>query len=637
MALDTPQIPIEDQSTTPPVEEQETNELFIFQTVKKRLEGLIKKHKECVKDKVDMNRELRFIDIDLNSAAFKDNIKKNDLMILVRSINTNIKREQPTYVAYLKQPERIATFTTVGDSADNNTEIESEFHRGLTYSGWDIPYIKCIDSGQNNGWAFVEVVFDETKPFNIALEFVAPDKLIFHDKAQDLQAQEIIIREYEIVPKDLKKSVAKYGFDPVQVDELTKDLTDDKKDEPICIFKKYCKYEDIVYVSWFSMKCSDWLKAPAPIYVGRLTQQLVDVPVEIPAIDPVTGLPTTIPSTQQVPQIVDGQETMYPLFLCLYDITELPFIVDAKGRAFHDKYKQEARTANISAFTSACLRAVDVVMSPTNPVESSSKLEGFEYKHGAITKVPVNFSSTPFPEGEMLSLAQYLDAYDAEEAGRPSYAVQKKSPGARVTAEQIKSARQDQSQLNALQVSSFSSFMRNVLTYIWGIVQSRALAGRITFLQDPNTGENDYERIAKDYDIRAAGDTDVVKKAELLQLYMEFWPIVAPTAAAPMYLAKMLRLAFGKEGEEFIGVLASGDPRVVLMGILDLLKTTLDPEEIPQDPQVRLQLQNLIQQAESIVAPVRAASLANQAGSRNGEGGVGNKPPQQEQPVEAAQ
>lgn len=612
-------------ATPDPTLDQEWKDLMDFPTVKSRLTNLISKHKQTVGTAIDENRRHRFIDVNVNLERYKDRLKASDLLVLIRTIDTNINREKPPFLTYLKQPDRVATFTQISDPTVNTTDIESEFSRGVTYAGWETPFTKAQDGGATHGWGFVEVVFDETKPFHVAVEHIETHRLIFHEDTTDIQNQEIIIREVPVVPKTLKSWVKKYGFNQYEVDELTKDLVNENKDKTIYIYKKWCKYGGIVYISWFSDKCKDWLKAPEKLYLGKDTLVTSTQMIDTPQVG-YDGTLQIVPMPQQTSELQPTDETDYPVFTYEYEVTELPKIIDKKGRVFKDKYKQEAITANLSAFCSGNLLASELHLSPKQPTEGTSKLEGIEIKHGLVSKVPIDYNSAPYPDATMLSLAEYLEAFNAEDAGRPSYAVQQKSSGSRVTAEQIKSARQDQVQLTSLQVSSFSTFMRGVLSFMWKIVQNRALNDKISFLQivDQMTGEltNDKARIGLEYDVRAAGDTDVIRKNELLSLYQEFWPIMAASPAAPTYLAKMLKLAFGKEGQDFISIIESGDPRVVLLAILDILKATLDPDEMPQDLQGMQQFHQLIMQAEQIVAPLREQMMKVQM--QNGEQGDNN-------------
>ncbi len=596
-------------------EVKDKNKLFVFQQMTGRLGKLINSFETSVTQRIINNREMRNIDIDLTVARLRKDIEANDVMILLRVIDSNIRREQPPYIQFFKQPERLAGFTDILTPSTNTKDLENEFTRGMTYLNWDLPLIKTIDAAQTHGWSSLEVVFDETKPYQVGLEFIDTEFLIIDQKTKDIQNQEIVLRKYEVVPRILESFVTKFGFNKVEVDKLLKELRDEEKEKPICIYKKFCKYEGIVYVSWFSLKCQDWLKAPAPLFLGTYEEQTVDEVQYTPMMG-LDGLPITDelgePAMQEqvvpVTQVVEKPITNYPIFPFIYEVTENSCIVESKGRVFKDKYKQEAMTANLSAFCSACLRSADVLATPTNKTDGGSKMEGLNLSHGSVTKDPVSFYNPPAPNAQMLQLSEYLEAFNAEDAGRPTYAVQKKSSGSRVTAEQVKSARQDQVQLNALQVTSFASFLREVWSFSWDIVQNRAMFDKFVFLYNEGLGGNDKEIISRAYDIRAAGDVDVIRKNELLELYEKYLPIVVNTPAAGVYVSKMLSLAFGREGQQFISLMQAGDPIAVLGALLEILKVTLDPEEIPQDPVARQQLQTLLVQAEQIVANAAQAN-----------------------------
>jgi len=118
------------------------------------------------------NREDRFKELNIDELKQKGILKENQFMIPVRVIDSNIRREQPAFINYIKQSRRILVFKDIGDPGIPTGRLEEEFSRGMTYSGWDIPHFKEVDGSQTHGWDAIEVVFDVSKPLHVALEHI---------------------------------------------------------------------------------------------------------------------------------------------------------------------------------------------------------------------------------------------------------------------------------------------------------------------------------------------------------------------------------------------------------------------------------------------------------------------------------
>lgn len=597
-----------------------------FIRIKSRLERLITEFAP-VQSRAATNRMDRFKDINIKALRDKQELKADQYLLPVRVIESNIRREQPAYINYLKQSRRLLIFKDIMEPLRVTTRLEDEFSRGMTYSGWEIPQFKCIDGSETHGWDAVEVVFDEKKPLHVGLEHIGNDRLIFPVDAINIQDCEIILKMVTVTSKQLKKLVKEFGFRQAEVLKLLDKQTENKKEATITIYKKFCKYDNTVYVSWFSLQCDDWLKAPDKLYLGR--NQLETTIIQIPSTDPVTGQPVMMPQTQQ--NWVPVNESMYPIFILPYNETEMTKIVSHKGRVFLDKPKQEAKTANLSQFLNGCQRGSMLFPSLKQGYEKTAKeAQSVKFGDSIIPPFPVDYYSPPYPDAVMLSLQQYLDSYDSQEVGQINFAAMNRKDS-RKTATEISAAKEESAQLNSVQLTLFSTFVREVYTFAWEIVKSRAAQNKIVFLVDVNTGENDVETVNRLYDIRAAGDVDVVKRSELIQQYKEFWPIIANTPLANIFLGRLIRLVFPDEGDMYAEILAQDDPRVLLTQMAQVLRNSIDTEEMAAlDPQAQQNLMMLLQKADMITQQ-QMQMTGNKPKSQQNN----SPPPQQQQPTNA--
>lgn len=569
-----------------------------FLKIKPRLERLITEFVP-VQTRTSNNRMERFKDINIKALRDKQELKADQYLLPVRTIESNIRREQPAYINYLKQSRRLLIFKDIVEPLRVTTSLEDEFSRGMTYSGWEIPQFKCIDGSQTHGWDAVEVVFDETKPLHVGIEHVGNDRLIFPVDAINIQDCEIICKLVTVTSKQLKRLAKDFQFSPIEIQKLLDLQSENKKEATINIYKKFCKYENIVYVSWFSLKCDDWLKAPDKLYLGRNQLETTVIEVPVPTIDPITGQPTVVMQPQTQQNWVPVNESLYPIFILPYNETEQFKIVSHKGRVFLDKPKQEAKTANLSQFLNGCQRGSTLYPSPKTGYEKTAKeVETIKLGDSLIPPFPIDYFTPPYPDAVMLSLQQYLDTYDSQEIGQINFAALNRKDS-RKTATEVSAAQQEASQLSSVQLTLFSTFIREVYTFAWEIVKSRAAQEKIVFLVDQETGRNDIESVNRLYDIRAAGDVDVVKRSELIQQYKEFWPVIANTPLANIFLSRLVRLIFPDEGDMYANILSQDDPRILVTQLADVLRNSIDSEEMAAlDPQSQQNLMLLLQKAD---------------------------------------
>jgi len=571
-----------------------------FLRIKTRLERLITEFSP-VQSRAASNRMERFKDINIKMLRDKQELKADQYLLPVRVIESNIRREQPAYINYLKQSRRLLIFKDIIEPLRVTTRLEDEFSRGMTYSGWETAQFKCIDGSETHGWDAIEVVFDEKKPLHVALEHIGNDRLIFPVDAINIQDCEIVLKMVTVTSRQLKSLVKDFGFSPAEVLKLLDKQTESKKEATITIYKKFCKYDNTVYVSWFSLQCDDWLKPPDKLYLGRNQLETTFTNVPSGQVNPMTMEPVMMQQPQQ--SWVPVNESMYPIFILPYNETEMTRIVSHKGRVFLDKPKQEAKTANLSQFLNGCQRGSTLFPSLRAGYEKTAKeVQSIKLGDSMIPPVPIEYYSPPYPDAVMLSLQQYLDTYDSQEAGQINFAAMNRKDS-RKTATEISAAKEESSQLNSVQLTLFSTFVRELYTFAWEIVKSRAAQNKIVFLVNQETGENDVETVNRLYDIRAAGDVDVVKRSELIQQYKEFWPIIANTPLANIFLSRLIRLVFPDEGDMYAEILSQDDPRILLTQMAEVLRQSIDTEEMAAlalDPQAQQNLIMLLQKADMV-------------------------------------
>ncbi len=545
------------QTQQPPVE------LFTFSSMQAKLKKLIDSWID-EKRKTEVRRKMRSLDIDIDALRNNGDLKEDETFIAVRVINTNIRQEEPPYVAYLTQSPRLAIFKCLNKPNVTATAIETDYTRGMTYNEWQKPHMKCRDGASLHGWDSVEVEYHEDRPCKTNVDHVGHDKLLFNLKSRDLQANKYICREYDVTLLKLEELRKKPGFNIPQVDKLIAHINKDNSDieKPLVIYKYMCKHEGFVYVGWFSLDASDdWLSNPVPLFRGRTRMELKLVTKSV--VDPMTGLP--IDTSVQEPVETKIYESRYPYHILRYQETEEACIADTKGRAFLDGPKQEAQTCLFSNFVNQTCRSSNVYCSTKHPSGNGAapKRLDIELVTGAMYSEPLEFFSPPNPSYDIIRGAQALDVQTQSESGQVAFAVQNRQQDSRKTAKEVEVAGQKEGLLTSVQVVQFSTYLRGCHTDSWSIIQSQALTNKIPFAQklDPTTGQytNDIELLSLDYDVRAAGDVDVIERAEKIERRKSLWPIISATPLAGEFLQDLVKEMLPDDSERYINVLKTAE------------------------------------------------------------------------------
>lgn len=607
-------------------QQTEVDHQLTFQSARIHLQRLISDWNEEVSE-TQVRRDTRDVMVDVEALRKKGHLDEDETLVPVRVIDTNIQREQPAYINYLKNSRRLAIFRSLSIPAQDTQLLEQEFTRGMTYTAWETAFYKCIDGAQTHGWDAVEVVFDESKPLNVGIEPIGHDCLFFPMSAIDIQYSPRVIRKYEVTLSQLEKFVAKHGWNAEQVQKIKDARRETPKAlETIVIYKEFFKKEGQVFVDWFSLEngVDDWLFSPVPLTLGiKEMQNQVDA----------LGQPTQV--------LVDKPVTMYPVFILPYRETEKPKITDRKGRVFLDEYKQEAHTAVLSGFINGLTRASNIYASPEKEDGTGSslkELQNLKLTSGRVMNNPMRWFSPDYPDPMVLNALRYFDVANSQETNQVNFAAINREDS-RKTATEIGAAQQEQALLNSVQLTLFSTFIRAVYSFAWLIVQSQAMQGNIVFLRvqkrepilgidgqpiiDPTTMQpqlnttwtNNTEVISQVYDIRAAGDVDVIQRQEKIQQMMQDWPVISTTILKDRFLQDLLKLKYPDSGEEYSQILQQNGMMIQLQSMVARLGMVLEGalKENPQiltslPPEQQADVGNMIKQAAGIAAQQQQAA-----------------------------
>lgn len=624
------------------IADEEQKSLMDFSTAKIYLTTLVSQWRD-EEQRTEAQRLTRDIEFNIDQLRETGDIDDDECFIPERIIDSNIQREMPSYINFLKNSRRIATFQDVLDETYDTDRLEQAFTRGMTYKGWTKPHFKVIDGSMTHAWASVEVVFDERYPLHCCVEYIAHEDLIFPMDAKDIQACSCIVRRYRLTPLQLKGFVTNFGFELEQVNSIIEKHKESRdKDRTINVYKRLCKYNDTVYVSWFSIEgaCTDWLKKPMKLYTGIDEKKTVigNVPQNIPQYD-VNGVQTgTVTQMVQMPQEqwVAVELKNYPVFILPYRETEKPLIFDLIGRVFLDKDKQEAQTAIITAFVNRMNRSQKVYASPSsdtvNDGRPAKQLANVQWKDGTIWDKPFTFWSMEPPDPGVLKALEYMDVSNSQDIGQTDYAAMNRVDS-RKTAREITAAQQAQGLLDSVDLTLYSEFIREIYSFAWLIVRSQALQSKIKFLQVKNpqlaqnpqvaqslpTGivdsagtyqqeqslyVNDMDMLIRQYDIRAAGDVDVIQKQELVQQMSQDWEVIQQTPIASQFLSDLMRLKYPQDGAIYSKLLTEGNPKnQIIQSLGSLVQNLVNmpgiKEHIAENPQMQQGLKQIETEAQA--------------------------------------
>ena len=616
------QVSGDEQDTAQP----EAFELLDFHKAKVRIDALIGQWAD-IKNETKRRRGERKIKLDTEKMRQDGSIGEDELLIPVRIINDNITRELGDAMQFLNASQRLVYFRCVDDPNVDTRQLESNFTKGLTYRGWYKQFKKHYDGACFLGWDSIEVIYNEAKPLHVSFEHCGHDRLFYNRKIEDIQDAELILREFEVTGMRLETFVERHAFEKTQVDKLLKTIKDSNKDNQVIkIYKTYFKYQNCVYIAWYA-KDSDvtsWLKAPEKLKCGILTQLPPPPQPTLGAAlsDPNGMASTPMPMAPAPPQFAEQEVRMYPIFLYIYKDDEEAPITEHKGRGFLDLPQQEASTALTSAVVNGTSRASNVYVSVKPDVngESNHKVEDLVLENSKILPVPLEFMQMDYPDPMILATLQMLDAANSKTTGKLATAVSNRKDS-RKTAKELDVAEGEEQKISSISQADYSEWLREVFSFAWLIVQAQAMAGKISLLppqkpsvEAPPTGviENDLLIVGREYDLRPAGEVDVIEKQQTIQSIQQDWPVFQNTPIAPVLLEEYVRLRYPTMSDKMIAALRAGDmSKQLVRSLMTALQGAIQPEELQAvGPEGQAQLQQLMMSAKQYLS--QGMGMANQ-------------------------
>ena len=523
---------------------------------------------ESLEDVADTNRSSRKLDINVEAERVDGHLDEDEFLVPAHIIDTNIRREQSKYVAYVTGSRRSAIFTSIGQPTTATGELERDFTDKTRYAGWQVPLFKIIDGMQLHGYSIAEVQFDEDMPGHFSVEAVNYEDLGFPEDTRDIQACEMLVHRHYFTALQLRDMVDNDDFN----EDIVDILLDDKPDEGHHIDleslyeveKVLFKKEGKVFVGWSCCaKCDDWLRDPKPLYLGRRSGEFLQ------------------------------DEVNYPYVVFPYMIQEDSAVRNAVGRAFLDRTTQETVTSLMSSFVTAHRRAANFYFAKENEDPNNTNIQtGVKFQPGALIDANIKqFQLTP-PDTSMIAAIQTIMGQNSQEQSQVNYAAMNRKDS-RKTATEIQAASSEAQQLSSTQVSLFSIALKDVYEWCWKIYRSRVIAGVIRPAASLDLFVN------HEFSIKPAGDVDVIERQEKAHKMMQAWGVIAQTALAPMFLQNMMRLMFPDEGESYAAMLQTGNEKdqllQQLMQVINALVVDQQTGQLTQEAQPFAQQIKLLQ------------------------------------------
>ena len=514
------------------------------------------------------NRNSRKLDIDVDAERSDGHLDEDEFLVPAHIIDTNIRREQSKYVAYVTGSRRSAIFTSITEPTAATGELERDFTDKTRYSGWQVPLFKIIDGMQLHGYSIAEVQFDEDMPGHFAIEAVNYEDFGFPEDTRDVQACEMIVHRHYFTAIQLLDMVENDDFNEDIIDRLVDDHGQAPEVESLYQVEKVLfKHDNKVYVAWScNAKCDDWLRDPRPLYLGRRDGEML------------------------------RDETQYPYVVFPYNIQEDSAVQNATGRAFADRTTQETITSLMSSFVTAHRRAANFYFAKDNEDPNNTNVQtSVRFQNGALIDANIKQFQLRPPDTSMVSAIQSLMSQNAQEQSQINYAAMNRQDS-RKTATEIQAASNEAQMLSSTQVSLFSIALKDVYEWCWRIYQSRVVAGVLR----PAASLDMY--LNHEFNIKPAGDVDVIERQEKSQKMMQAWGVVSQTALAPVFLQNMMRLMFPDEGEAYAEMLQTGNEKDQLLQQLMQIINSLIVD--PQTGQLNEEAQDFAPQIKMLQAKV---------------------------------
>jgi hypothetical protein len=545
----------------PPSVDSEYVDSTDYDKLSKKLKDMVSVM-DSLQTRNNASRKLRYAEIDVEVERAAGRIGADEVFVPQHIIDTNIRREQASYVQYLTQSSRAIILKDLDDPTANVSPLEVDLTNKLRYDDWQIPQFANIDGFQQNGYGIIETVFDPSKPGNISYDEVQLGDFGVPLDTKDVQQAEIVTRNFYFSKTNLLemcKEGSPWEFDEAQVKCVTESEPTSRTDQVTvssgdrslyCIQKAMFRIKGIVHVAWCcESKCSDWIRKPRPLFIGRMKA----VPV---AVNPMAIKPMGVQSASQFTYEF-GEETDYPYTVFPYLISENNTLDKLKGRAFLDQDTQVAVTSMMSSVCSAYRRASQMIFSkdtedPNDNLELMGK--NINFKNGAIINSKVKQFQLQWPDPSSLGAIQGLVTANQAETSKVNFAAQNRKDS-RKTATEISASTQEAASLSTVQVVLFSTALKKMYTSSLAIIKSRVAAGLIVV---SDTLKALYVR---NYSIRPAGDVDVIERQQMIQMMMQAWPVIQNTPAASAFLSDLLMKMFPDSAPKYIQIFQAAEAK----------------------------------------------------------------------------
>lgn len=551
--------------------------------------------------RIARNRELRRHLIDIDAMRAKGDLQPGQTFVAVRTIDTNVSREVPTYLQYIKGSRRMAIFEPVDQPGQSATPLEIAVTNVLQYPGWEIDYIRWIDGGLLHGCDYVEVVYDKTKPGRVAVNHVGSDSLLYSRDAESIEQSPIVARAYSISSVDLSKYVASGQFNNPSAVEKLKAYVETQQSATISaqlvqVYKCFYKLDGIVHVVWYSKDVQEHLSTPVPFMNGKCVRQTTMV------VPP--GTMTQIPQTTYV----DIPEDSYPYVPFSPSITEEKKISQQLGHAEKAESTQNAQSVLTTAGINGCFAASMTQWSPAEdkyPASGAAKQVDTQIRPGRVWDRAMRPWAAPYPDPTLFKALDHLDTGNAAANNQIAWAVNNRQDS-RKTATEVQSANQASSQINSVQVLFLSIPMRLIVSRAYDIIKSQFQKGELKLSIQPELFEIEYV-------IKSAGDIDYVQRQERIMSMQQDMQLVMNTGAAQAFLADYLRERYPSTAERYIQAMQQPNDVNLISALAGMLQQAVTDESGNLRPEWQPHAQQL--QQLNVQVQSRMGNMGQQGGN----------------------
>jgi hypothetical protein len=523
---------------------------------------------------------LRYAEIDIEVERKAGRIAPDELYVPQHIIDTNIRREQSSYIQYITQSPRAVILKDRQDPSFDLSLLEVDLTEKLRFPGWQMASYANVDGFQANGYGVMETVQDLNNPGDLGREYVQYGDFAFIADTRDLQKAEFLGRAYYFTKSKLvalsKSEDENERWNPTQIEKMIKSEPNDEQAQIYSgtstinrslykVIKVMFRVKGVVQVGWACpVLCDDWLRKPRPLFLGRrkiheeaskMAPYISKAPsMLIPAIKKFKPSITD----EHIQQIKSGlppsdeeYETQYPYFLYPYLISENDTIANLKGRVYLDQDTQNGVTSLVSALITKTRRSAGLYFSKdtSDPNDNFLLEKNVFFKTGALINGKIKEMALDAPDAQLFTAVNLLMSANQQETSQVNFAETNRQQDSRKTATAIKAATAQQQQLSSVQVTLYSVANKNQYTYECSIIKSRVLAG-IVIIQNPVV----KAMYARDWTVKPSGDVDVIEKQQIIQAMMSAWSVMQNTPAAQAFLSDLLEKMFPDQSAKYINI-----------------------------------------------------------------------------------